>query len=662
MCASVACSGTEAPRLDAAVVDAMPAADAASVTDAALDDAAFLDADRVDADAWIVDADADAIDASELFDASEAIDMSVRAPLWLNPLTTKIVLRETDLPRTHLAVTELRSSLLFAYGVADVPAHFAVVDEAAIDETFSGEVIALGETRFAPEIDLDALWRDGYELIRTGDRVVSIRGGRRGEDLYNTFPGGRRGLYLGVIALLDRIGVRFYMPSELWTSRPSSLPVSIGELDETKSPFMKTVNFSGMVTYTGRTDPQWARRNGVDERRTGGTHQHNMFAVFPPSRFADRYPEIYPMRDGVRYLPTLSSDQTWQPCFSEPNLVEAAIESALLYFEANPSHEYLAFSMNDGGAACERDPAVVSANPVAFGEVYWRFIEAVAERFGEEASLANKKVVALAYGPTRLPPSFALPENVLVYTNLHPAELEADGEMYFWGPFRGWSSVATHYGNHTWAHGLTYLIPRVFTSYLQEYVRAFRAFDADSRHFYAEAYPSWGLDGPKLYLLGRLLADPEVDVATLRAQFAADLMPNVAADIDAYFATLEALWTQLDNVDGPERKLAINANQFATTPASRALIATARAHLDAALLGASEGDELERVRFFDRAFHVSEVLFELARRRSAVPAESTRALADELRLFQASDVVPHPNMFFRASDVLTGINVLDTVP
>ncbi|MCU0980146.1 MAG: hypothetical protein MUF25_13410, partial [Pirellulaceae bacterium] len=46
----------------------------------------------------------------------------------------------------------------------------------------------------------------------------------------------------------------------------------------------------------------WWRRNAAVRRR-GGTHQHNMFSLFDPVRYAAAHPEIYPLLEGRRHIP-----------------------------------------------------------------------------------------------------------------------------------------------------------------------------------------------------------------------------------------------------------------------------------------------------------------------------------------------------------------------
>ena len=64
-------------------------------------------------------------------------------------------------------------------------------------------------------------------------------------------------------------------------------------------------------------------------------------------------PEIYPIRDGERYIPPNPRVQRWQPCFTEPKLVDAAVEEAGRHFRRNPQYRQIAYGLMDSGGWCE---------------------------------------------------------------------------------------------------------------------------------------------------------------------------------------------------------------------------------------------------------------------------------------------------------------------
>ncbi len=216
---------------------------------------------------------------------------------------------------------------------------------------------------------------------------------------------------------------------------------------------------------------------------------------------------------------------------------------------------------------------------------------------------------------TREPPPFRLHPHILVFTNFHVAELDADRilapDASGKTPADRWLDVASHYGNHDWYQGMGYLIPRSYSGYWARFLRHLQG-RVPVTYQHVEAYPNWGLDGPKLWILARLLRDPSSDVAALWEQLCGNLFGDAAEPMRDYFATLEALWALLDNVEGPERKIGGWGTQFRTTEQSRALVARCRERLDQAASAASSDDARHRIALFSKTFRLSEYLVEFA--------------------------------------------------
>jgi len=129
---------------------------------------------------------------------------------------------------------------------------------------------------------------------------------------------------------------------------------------------------------------------------------------------------------------------------------------------------------------------------------------------------------------------------------------------------------------------------------------------------HAEAYPNWGFDGPKYYIMTRLWWDPRLDPEKLTSQFCDDMFCPAAPAMNAYFIQLEALWRQMDDIDGPKRKISVWYNQFATTPASRAMIAECHNLLVQAAASAQTDEQKKRIALFAKCFAFSESMFDLA--------------------------------------------------
>jgi len=552
-------------------------------------------------------------------------------PLTLDPAQTLIVTAEGQgSDEVAKAAKLLQTWLRRAYGTST---GFDVIGQAKLGEPGQRIVLALGPTRWSDPRQVAQLWQDGFLLERQG-RGVTIVGGSP------------RGTLLGVVGFLDRFcGVRFYMPGDLFTSLPAAKKVVLDEFRIVDEPYVRSCMMSGIGGTPG--DADWVARNGAI-RRLGGTHQHNMFQMFPPDKYAAKYPDIYPLLDGTRYIPKTAADQKWQPCFSEPTLVDAAEQSVAEYFAQRPDHLYVAVSVNDGHAVCRCPRCAATYEQLKTGDerldravgpsrLYWQFMNALAERVQKRRP--DKLLVALAYGPTRIPPPFPLRVNIVVYTNFHIAELEADkilapGDQ---GTSRleQWLRVCQHYGNHDWYHGMGFLLPRIYTGFWSQYMRELERRGVGTFQ-HAEAYPNWGLDGPKYYILGRQWWNPQVDAPALWRQLCADLFGPAAAPMHEYFMTLEQLWIVLDNRKG-ERKLKQFAKQFLTDEEDRRQVARCRELLDRATAAAQTDAQKKRIALFSKTFRLSEYLFELAA-LDRVPA----AKIEEVRAYAREQILPDP--------------------
>lgn len=141
--------------------------------------------------------------------------------------------------------------------------------------------------------------------------------------------------------------------------------------------------------------------------------------------------------------------------------------------------------------------------------------------------------------------------------------------------------------------------------------------------------------------------DPTVNVDILQKQFADDMFGRAAGPMQKYFSTLEKLWIQLDNVDGPERKIGRYSTQFDTTPASMALVRQARAALDQALVLAQTDEQKQRIDLFNKCFHMSELFFELGS-PSTVPDDQVDARAAELKQYMKDKIANDPMALYSA--------------
>jgi hypothetical protein len=173
-------------------------------------------------------------------------------------------------------------------------------------------------------------------------------------------------------------------------------------------------------------------------------------------------------------------------------------------------------------------------------------------------------------------------------------------------------------------------MPRIYSGFWSQFLQKLAA-HMPSAYMHAEAYPNWGFDGPKYYVMARMWWDPQLDPKKLTSQLCDDMFGAAAPAMDAYFTQIEALWQQIDLTEGPRRKLDVWAGQFATTAPSQAMITRCHDFLAQAAASAQTDEQKKRIALFAKCFAFSESLFDL----DAAPKDEARydhavALAKDL--------------------------------
>ncbi len=558
-------------------------------------------------------------------------------PLRLVPGSTRIAVR-SDAPEREQAAARLLQEWLRKAARAN--SGFDIVAPAA-PATRSGAMIEIGTN------PRNQLSRYGFAIRRAG-RKITIEGGSP------------VGAFFGASAFLDRFaGVRFYMPGDLFTSLPESARVEVPEIDIREEPYVQNSMMSGTGGMRGtggadamavrREEADWLARNAAFRKESPDfSHQHSMFQRFPPERFAARYPEIYPILKGTRYIPSDPHDQRWQPCLTEPKLVDAAVESAAEYFREHPERRYLSFSVQDSRVHCEcdrcqREVKAAKEKSTALSAMNARFLNAVAERLARNPATRDRTLVYIAYSEVREVPPFPLHRSILpvvVFTigdSLIDKRFEPGSHI-----LEQWGKVSHQFGNHDWGQGNMYFIPRMYTHLTSRLLREAKQRGLEYGYQHMETYPNWGLDGLKLWVTARIWWNPDVDVPTLWKQIAADLFPGGSKEMEAYFDTLHRLWILMDN--DAERKLRKWSNQFELrSEEQRSMVKQCRNLLDRARAAAKSDPERRRVELLSKSFRLSEHFFDLANAR-----EVTREQIETARRYAAETIAKDEWTFFNA--------------
>lgn len=389
-------------------------------------------------------------------------------------------------------------------------------------------VIRIGTTESvygnAPALDalLSTLDGDGFVIYPQGHTITIA-----GPTVWGTTN--------GVHGFLERYaGIRWLMPGPDGEDVPQSSDLSAGKGIVREQPAFGYRVFSPLhgKPDNGADANQalhvWAQRNRLQGFYNAPiSFHHNMYNLFPVSKFGATHPEFYPNGQP----PAANSIAGWQPCFSNPDTVDAAVEQILSYFRDNPDAQSYSLGINDGNGYCESDPI----------PVYYDWVNRVVERvLGVHP---DKWFGLLAYQSVIRPPSFPLNPRVIPFlTKDRMAWADPDAKILGHADEESWLQAADQIGYYDYIYGSPYLVPRVYPHQMAETLLHARERGIGS--YYAELYPNWG-EGPKAWVASKLLWNPEQDVdALLQEWYERAVGVTAATYLKQYYEHWELFWTE----------------------------------------------------------------------------------------------------------------------
>ncbi len=345
--------------------------------------------------------------------------------------------------------------------------------------------------------------------------------------------------------LEDYVGVRWLIPGSLGEDILPQERIVIKPVRRTEQPVILSRQWSGATYAPG--GGLWSLR-----MRTHGRYQfhHNLHKIFDPDRFYDEHPEYFAMRGGKRARYPRKSGSIW-PCMTNQEAAHAAVDVAEEYWAEHPDIESYSFGPADGKAFCQcpNCEAMVEPDkkfggyPMQFSQLYWSWMNEVAK--AAEQSYPDKLIGGLAYSVYAAPPdeSTVLDRSILPYITFtiadtyEPQMRRAASEL-----IEAWGSRVDQIAQYDYAYGMGNVFPRIYTHLIQETMQ--HAVKHNLKGVYAEVYPNWGLDGPRLYLTARIWWNPDVDVDALFDDWNERMFREAAAPMERYFRRCEEAWTQ----------------------------------------------------------------------------------------------------------------------
>ena len=451
-----------------------------------------------------------------------------------------------------------------------------MLPEAKIGER-STNLVVLGDTRMTRQAGIDAseIPYDGYV-----HRVVGNRFFIAGPDealsakvkdsenpvlhfLYDQASAGmpwkgvldRRGTLNGVIRFLqDHCGVRWFIPTPNGELVPRSDRISVPDgLDNREVPAFVCAfarNCSGreptipIWVYTpGR---YWAAANSfrmpISFLFIGGHSWNAQVRVFAdsPEALFELHPEYFSRRQAGRALARRSHSSVL--CTSNPEVISLLTVTMRQFFEQG--WDMMQYNQSDGyhRCTCPRCEALDGYRGYEGGyftepcERLFVALEQMARRC--KASHPAKKIMAMSYGPTKLPSRVIekFPDNVL----FQAAHTEAED-------FERWRGKAQLFG--VWLYWLGPLQApgvsvRCTPRAAAERLRRYHANGVKLLYWgMGSSGENWGNEGPVYYTIGQLMRDPTADYQPFLDEYYAGVYGKAAPIMKQYF---ERLYERLD--------------------------------------------------------------------------------------------------------------------
>ena len=377
--------------------------------------------------------------------------------------------------------------------------------------------------------------------------------------------GGPQGVVYGAYALLEAMGCRFLARDcEILPRGP--LRLEEGERQEIPAFAVRE------LFWREAMDGDFAVKLRLNSARSSITPEQGGKAMFynfshtfnrlvPVETYFDAHPEYFSMVDGKRVR------ERTQLCLTNPDVLALCVEGVKKWARENPDYNIFSVAMNDWyQPCCCPECARVDREEESQAGTMIRFVNRVAEEVEKE--FPGAMIHTFAYLYCRKPPRRTRPRhNVIVrlcsieccfshpirrcgcetggidvqYGAARPFRGDRNGESSFLRDLRGWGRICENL--YIWDYTTNYanyLLPFPNLSVLADNLRLFR--DGGVRGVFEQGNFSLGVSSAlgqlKIYLLAKLMWDPDQDAAQLTKDFLAGYYGPAAGPMADY----AALW------------------------------------------------------------------------------------------------------------------------
>ena len=407
---------------------------------------------------------------------------------------------------------------------------------------------------------------DVPEIVEKGPRIVfklekgkmDIEGFRfsfPSKDVMVISGGGKYGLKYGAYEFCERfLGIRFLFQGKNGIDIPKVRNLVIPRKEFKDAPkFMTRFLFSNPHPTRKRYHDWYPHLKSAFPYRVA--IGHGLYKMFPPSKYAAKHPDFYPIIEGKRYIPRAPKlGVHWQPCMTNPKVIAEAVKIICDAFAENPELRVWTLGQTDGNGYCECENCkkFYPANDVKHrlgtydrSLLYIQFCNKIAE--GVVKKYPDAKLSIFAYNHT----SFA-PEGVRLHPALIPV-LTYDRANYV-DPERkrldkerqkGWEKIAKELCWYDYAYANNFSLPRILTHHMADRLR--EGYKEGIRHFNGEYFPHEPIvcDGPFPYVTLKMLWNPFQDENKIIDDWCRAAVGEKAAPyLRNYYEDIEKFWVE----------------------------------------------------------------------------------------------------------------------
>lgn len=439
------------------------------------------------------------------------------------------------------------------------------------DAPDTGPQIYLGSSRHSKELglDLQAYSKNAFQIKKVDNKLFLIGNDGEGDPIKDDYVS--MGTLLAVYRWLDeRLGVRWVWPGNVGTYAPKrSSVIEDGKLDKLVDSRLLHSRLRTGSSYSerGLLEVQtWMRRQGIS-RSENLDYGHGFETYW--KRFGSQHPEWFALRSDGKRGPVDERTNLVQMCISNQSLIQEVIDN-WIHTKGQSSLRWVNGIENDKRVkdpACECPECLsmdvestegLEANPWLVGSngtqakttkslsdryaLFWKTLLDEAKKHDPTA-----KVISYAYADYSMPPVQAklTSDNIvgIVPDRLFPTT-DSDQKRFkkIWDGWKATGASLYFRPNYTL---VGYCMPYI---YAKQFGEAFKyvleqgavATDFDS------LTGMWGVQGPNLYVLGRLHARPDLEVDEILDEFYSAFGPSSDA-VRRYFSYWENVTRNCDS-------------------------------------------------------------------------------------------------------------------